>query len=134
MHANEFDFPERKKLAAFPLRCKREQEVQLTRSNRKSFTWHCCNDLNVLEGNELATHRNCKRSSCMNECLRHVAFFSQMVSGRRTQRSFVTNISVWCGLFVFSKKEYKCSQFGKVPSTKENARCKQRNKIEDTKC
>ena len=82
---NEFDFPNRKQLASFPLRCKREQEVQLTRNNRKSFTWHCCNDLNVLEGNELATHRNCKRSSCMSECLRHVAFLSQMVDGKNSK-------------------------------------------------
>ena len=90
---NEFDFPNRKQLAAFPLRCNREQEVQLTRSNRKSFTWHCCNDLNVLEGNELATHRECKRSSCMN-VLRHVAFLSQMFNWKNSKFFSDKHISV----------------------------------------
>ena len=118
---NEFDFPEQKQLAAFPMRCKREQEVQSTRSNRKCFTRHCCNDLNVLEGNELATHRSCKRSSCMNECLRHVAFLLQMVNGKNSKFFCHKHICLVWTFCVFEKR-IQMQQFGKVPSTKENGR------------
>ena len=39
--------------------------------------------------------------------------FSYKWSMGRTQSSFVTSIFVWCGLFVFSKKEFRCSSLEK---------------------